>query len=239
MSTKIVLLAVLVSVVGCRKAGPTGPSLPPAGLYFPLAAGNTWEYDLTTNIGGYDTTYLKTVVLDSGHIIDGNRWYATIDVCPEGYRSTPLWCAMFSHQSNKALAIRLGRFIGSHPILILDMPLTVGKQWAIEDVDTAYSWGGYQYFHSRFSKRYVRAVETVSTPAGMFTGFHIEDSTRYVDRVVYPNGDTSSSVYREHADEWFVQGIGLVKQIATYNWNNDYGYREVYALRRYNVRLTD
>lgn len=240
MVTKITVMAVLACVAGCRNAGPTGPLLPEAGTYLPLAAGNIWEYDLTTSSAGFDTTFPMWVILDSGQILEGRRWYRTIDICPEFLRPTPLWCGMFSHQFNRTLARRMGRLGYTEPYVILDIPLIVGKQWTIEDRDTAYTLpDGSHYFSSRSSKRYVRAFETIVVPAGTFYCYRIEDSTSYFHRIVSPGGDTSRSSYREHAIEWFAQGIGLVKQIANYSWNNDYGYRETYALRRYNVRLTD
>jgi len=233
------MMALVVMVLGCHDRGPTGPSFPGAGLYFPLAAGNVWEYDFTTNSSGFDTTYLKVVILDSGSIIDNLRWYSTIDICPERLRSTPLWCGMFAHQGNKTLARRTGR-IYLEPETILDLPLAIGKQWVNEDWDTAYALpGGHQVYESRLSKRYVRGWERVMVGAGTFNCYRVEDSTRYFYRYVSPTGDTSSSSYQEHANEWFAQGIGLVKQITNYNWNNDYGYREIYALRSYNVRLTE
>ncbi len=237
------MMLAFVCIAGCRSAGPVA-AVEDAPRYFPLAAGNTWEYDWTYNNGVHDTTISHVVTLGYDFVSDGVRWFPTIDVCPAVLDATPLFCAEYARTENKTFARRVGPIRYFQAETILDFPLFNGKSWTIEDEDTTYVDSGGNRIHSvRFSRRYVRGVEAWAVPAGLMAAcFHIEDSTRTYYHIDYFDGSSYSSSSAQHADEWFAPDAGLVKQIVNSSYSNPAGahnYRELFELRSYSVRLGD
>lgn len=215
------------------------------GQYVPLAEGNIWEYDETTDFQGHDTTTQRIVELDTPYVSDDVNWYHTVDICP--FRDilipNPVWCAGYAVCGNRILVRPDGPGpVYYEPQVLLDLPLLMGKIWTLYDEDTTYiNEEGDRFRHRRSSKRYVRIIEPVSVPAGDFPQcILVEDSTLYYLTITYTNGSPFTQVTIHHSFEWYAEGVGLVRQIRTLlNSSSDgdsYKATTTQRLRSYSVR---
>ncbi|MBI3765954.1 MAG: hypothetical protein HY277_05570, partial [Ignavibacteriales bacterium] len=219
----------------------------PVQRYFPLAVGNTWDFYLTTNLGGGDTTSPYHVALDSPFVLHGIKWYAVENVCLDAriLSPIPLVCGLWARSGNKILAQREGPGpTMDAPEVMLDFPLSNGKQWTIYNVDTTYvQEPGDTVRMIRLSKRYVRGFEIVTVPAGAFiNAVHVGDSTWYI----YTNTHSPRSVSESTVtatDEWYAIDVGMVKQFIKYTSKSsdtsEYSRHWMYELRKFNIRLSD
>jgi len=213
---------------GCEKGNPV-VAVGDSPRIFPLAKGNTWTYDQTIVYTTSETTITRTCPLDSPITFNGLKWYGMNNFCvdcdvPVGMSPTPLVCVLFARNGMKLLALRSIGLMGGNPEVILDFPLTPGKTWTIFSSDTTYVIATGDTIHSRqLSRRYMRAVEPVTVPAGTFWAcYHIEDSTSYLSTVARAGGARDTALTLMVTHEWFAGGVGLVRQIVNYFNSGDF-----------------
>ncbi len=245
LKTVLIVIAIFFAV-GCRKGNPVEVDSS-VQRYFPLAAGNSWDFDETTDLGGGDTTVAYQVVLDSPIVFDGLKWYGVQNNCVDSrvLNPIPLHCARWARNGNKILSQR----DGPGPALglqetILDFPLLKGKQWTIYSTDTTYIQAPGDTIHMvSVSKRYVQGFETVTVPFGRISNVaHVLDSTWYEYTNTHPARPFHESDITA-TDEWYAVDIGMVKQItrisSTSTDTSPISTYWLYEVRKYNVRVND
>ena len=245
--SKAGVLLILLLVGGCERGNPVGSAGDSPPL-FPLAKGNTWTYDETIVYTTSETTMSRTCPLDSPITFLGLKWYGMNNFCvdcdaPVRMSPTPLVCVLFARNGAKLLALRSFGLMGNNPEVILDFPLTPGKAWTIFSRDTTYVIATGDTIHSRdLSRRYMRAVEPVTVPAGTFWAcYHIEDSTLYFSAVARTGGGRDTTLDLIVTHEWFAGGVGLVRQVIHFFNNGDFvDMRSLrYELRSYSLLPDD
>lgn len=242
MSKKIVAAGIIALIVGCRKENPVAVGAD-AQLYFPLAVGNTWVYDLTMkDASGQDTTISSTVTLGTSFINNGVRWYDVNGFCIQRAAMSPLptVCVEWARDKNRVLAQKTGP---GPPYrdeeTVLDFPLYVGKEWTIRSMDTIYISGQETVHQVNRIKRQVVGIGPIRVSAGEFqNAFHVLDTT-YSLYESFPGTVNLRYVHRGVAHEWYALNVGLVKQTTDdiYADVNAYQVTSRRELREYHVNV--
>lgn len=233
------IMVAFVLLSGCRRGNPVEPGAEVL-QYFPLAAGNTWEYQWTQVVDGREITDLDVVQLGQPSVVDGIKWYPEIaHPCREVSGLTPLACASYARMESRIVSRRLLGIRYSPNETIISSPIKAGSQLYLSHRDTSYTDGnGAHVDLMTHAVRYVRGFENVEVPGGFFLNcVHIVDSSEY-RREVTRFSSTSRRESHGRTDEWFASGVGLVKQAVETLSINDTSltsHRQVHALQTYNV----
>ncbi len=214
------LLLVVFTIVGisCDPLNPIGFTVNED--YFPLSAGDMWEYSSHVVGEGVDTTLPMTVLLGSPFTFDGVSWYGANDFCVAKTTSSalPLFCASWAVSKNQVLftvngpgPVRL-----EHQVL-LDFPLWFGKSWLTKpSVDTSYVVAGGDFIVMKsLSRRTYWGRSTVLATAGLFLSCLEVTDTTYDRYEYHPSAGGPGTVYTSstRTTEWYAKDVGLVKQI--------------------------
>ena len=244
---KIFVMIMLGLPIGCKKEGNPITSEQEAQQYFPLAKGNMWVYNNTSDYSGSDTTVSLTVKLDSPYTQNGIRWYGVNQFC-DGDKMTsplPLFCAEWARDGNKVLTITEHGPALYNPEVVLDFPLFAGEKWTIKSLDTTYGGPDNSTYQFIKKERQVKGVESITVPTGTFANaWHIEDSSVYVYQYSSLHGTVINYKTKTISNEWFVANIGMVKQVIEYTYE-DFVLNTIThstgtnLLRSYDVRLSN
>ncbi len=234
-------------IAGCKgdKGNPLSPQ-DEAQRYLPLANGNQWVYDHTSNYSGTDTTVPLTVKLDSPYTQNGIQWYGVNEFCDDDFRMAnplPLFYAAWARDGNKVLTIEERGPVLYNPEVVLDFPLYVGKQWIIKSLDTTYiTLVGSERVIEKVARK-VNNVESVTVRAGNFAYCsHLHDSKLSVYIESFESRVLVDSTTVE-TDEWYAMNVGMVKQsiVTTHTGTSitPTTTRLKNELRQYSVKLSD
>lgn len=215
------LLSALATVLtGCGGGGGGGAGGDPGSTtFFPLAVGNHWAFgnNESVRVTGQRTVNGEPAFVVQSFEGSGPFVYETLyAVDSQGVFELP--------EATDPVSAAIG------PILRMRFPVNVGDTFVqinnvTADLGDDYDGDGRTESVSYFSQVAVLGFETVSTPAGSFSGA-LHQRTELTETTIYSSDGHRRSVTFVF-DEWFAQGVGPVRRTTTFvntdqsGWSSD------------------
>ncbi|MDO8414646.1 MAG: FG-GAP-like repeat-containing protein [Agitococcus sp.] len=185
-----------------------------SGDYFPLETGSRWIFDVTVSDSWASTVrYLSSQVVAGAATVAGQKSQLIRNVNPENGDLISL-----DYMTKTANAISAYFEGNTPPIDIVHLPLRQGDRFVqvdrkSVDVGVDYDGDGINEKMSLFFEVTVAGFEEVQTPAGIFTQALKVQGQGTATYFYSRNG--AQIVVNHTTIDWYVNGVGQVKQIET------------------------